>query len=195
MLTLSRFQEIKNLYGGVASWAIWGTPKKGTSDTSDLSPFGDSEIGLTLPKLHTRIILVALNISGPLDRPLSNFHGGSRDFMLRDAVAGTMFEGAYMTDLIKNYEDKNAASVVKFFRANKSEFDQHVKFFLEELEFVGATKKSVLVALGGDAYQLLSSANLSFEVEKLSHYSARTLGKERYRNEVSALASSIGSAI
>ena len=189
-MNLQSFGKIKKLYGSVASWAVWRDVEN--SDTSDLSLFDEESINSILPKLHTRFVLVALNISGPLDKPLSNFHGGRRDFMLRDAIKDTVIEGSYMTDLIKDHEDKKASSVVSYFKNNKNAFDEHIRNFQIELDAVGATRDSVLVALGSDVHRLLVSASLPYRVERLTHYSARTIGKEAYRHEVERLIARVG---
>ena len=78
----SLFFEIKKTYGQVGSWALWSD--SGTSDTSDLTIFNTLENSNVLNILHTRVVFVALNISGPIDkcRPFGNFHGGKRDKFL-----------------------------------------------------------------------------------------------------------------
>ena len=103
--------------------AIWAA--SGGGDTSDVSIFDLRSDNVALRKLHTKYVL-ALNISGQII-PL-HFHGGPRDFMLRDALNGTPLEGAYLTDLLKNYEDKNSAAVVRHLK-NTDEFNLQIADF------------------------------------------------------------------
>lgn len=178
---LNHLNIIRAKYGGVASWALWSTTQN--SDTSDTSIFELSQSNSNLGRLHSNVVFVALNISGQIKIPFGNFHGGKRDFMLRDAVKDTPLEGAYMTDLIKNYEDKNATSVVRYFKGHPSEFEQHVINFLEEVRDVCTTKDPALIALGNGVFELLTKANIDLHVHKLTHYSA-TISKLKYRDEV-----------
>ena len=191
-MTLDKLSLIKSKYGGVASWAIWAD--SGSGDTSDVSIFDLRSDNVALRKLHTKYVLVALNISGQIKIPFGNFHGGPRDFMLRDALNGTPLEGAYLTDLLKNYEDKNSAAVVRHFKKNTHEFNLQIADFLEELIDVGANQRTTLIALGEGVYQLLQMASVNYKVEKLRHYSFPAHSKKSYRQEVRQLLTRLGVA-
>ena len=108
-MKINTFEILKKKYGRVASWAIWSASQ--SSDTSDISMFEGDSLVDSIKIMNTRFVFVGLNISGPIDvcRPFGNFHGGKRDFMLRDAIKDTVLEGAYMTDIIKLHPDKNHA--------------------------------------------------------------------------------------
>ena len=61
--------------------------------------------------INRNIILVGLNLSGrgTIDKPFSNFHNPkstSHDYKIRYATQETIFSGAYMTDIIKDYEEQ-----------------------------------------------------------------------------------------
>ena len=108
------FELIKSKYGLHASWAIWGeegnTPK---SNMDDLSFFEDNQI---LSKLNPNIVLVGLNfsVSGVVLKPFQNFHGqGGGAFKIRYALKHTAFWGAYMTDIIKDFPEKESHNVMK----------------------------------------------------------------------------------
>ena len=191
-MTLDKLNLIKSKYGGVASWAIWAA--SGSGDTSDVSIFDLRSDNVALRKLHTKYVLVALNISGQIKIPFGNFHGGPRDFMLRDALNGTPLEGAYLTDLLKNYEDKSSAAVVRHFKKNTDEFNLQIADFLEELIDVGANQRTTLIALGEGVYQLLQMASVNYKVEKLRHYSFPAHSKKSYRQEVRQLLTRLGVA-
>jgi len=171
-MDLITFENLKKEYGAVASWAIWADSTGG--DTSDLSIFEDSSLSDSIKIMHTKFIFVALNISKPIDanRPFGNFHGGRRDFMLRNAIKDTPLEGAYMTDIIKFHPDLHSSSVTKYFR-----------FFLEEIKAVGALDDTTLVALGNDAFTLLQSTGTNLKILKLTHYSKPSLSAIDYKKE------------
>ena len=188
----SLFFEIKKTYGQVGSWALWSDSD--TSDTSDLTIFNASENSNVLNTLHTRVIFVALNISGPIDkcRPFGNFHGGKRDFMLRDAIRGTPLEGGYMTDIIKFHPEINSSAVARFFSQHPNELNKHFANFRGELADIKATEETKIIALGNLAHDLVQQADLTNPLFKLTHYSSPTLGKARYKLEVQELISKLG---
>ena len=66
--------------------------------------------------------------------------------MLRDALNGTPLEGAYLTDLLKNYEDKTSTAVVRHLK-NTDEFNPQMADFLKELIEVGTDQRTTLIAL------------------------------------------------
>lgn len=187
-MELDHFVEIKSLYGAVASWALWAESDRG--DTSDLSIFDATPQNEKIKRLHSKFVFVALNISGPLRQPFSNFHGGKRDFMLRDALLGTVLEGAYITDLIKNYEDKSASSVVSHFKKNQDALSAHLRSFVQELDVIGANNETVLISLGNGVFDLLSDCSLPYRVRKMTHYAA-PVSKLAYRKEATDLLNSL----
>ena len=179
--------KIKKKYGQVGSWALWSDSK--TSDTSDLSIFDTDKNPTVLTKLHTRAVFVALNISGPIDksRPFGNFHGGKRDFMLRDAIKHTSLEGAYMTDIIKFHPEVRSTEVARFFKDNPDKLNHHFSYFREELRDIGSTPDSYIVALGKLTHALVRQANLPNPLLKLTHYASPTLEKARYKLQAQEL--------
>ena len=183
--------EIKKIYGQVGSWALWSD--SGTSDTSDLSIFNTSKNSNLLNILHTRVVFVALNISGPIDksRPFGNFHGGKRDFMLRDAIEGTPLKGGYMTDIIKFHPEINSSAVARFFSQHPNKLNEHFATFRRELDDIKATQETSIIALGNLAHDLIQQADLTNPLFKLTHYSSPTLGKTRYKLEVQELSSKL----
>jgi hypothetical protein len=181
------FSKIKKKYSQVGSWAIWA--EASNSDTSNIKIFDIKTNKDLLTTLHTRYIFVALNISSPIDkaRPFGNFHGGKRDFMLRDAVKGTPLWGAYMTDIIKFHPEVNSTAVLRYFNKNPQELKSHFDHFKQEITDLGTTENTQVIALGVLAYKLLLKAKLSNKLFKLTHYSSPTLSKLAYQQEVSSL--------
>jgi len=185
------FNKIKKKYSRVGSWAIWA--ESSSSDTSNIEIF-DTKINKGILKnLHSQYIFVALNISGPIiSRPFGNFHGGKRDFMLRDAIKGSPLVGSYMTDIIKFHPDVSSASVGRYFKQNPEALKQHFDYFKSEISDVGATDESQIIALGNLTYKFLIQASIKNKLFKLTHYSSPTLSKLAYKKEVSNLLGKLG---
>lgn len=182
-ITQEKFEHIKEKYGHYASWAVWS--EEGSTPKSNMCTaiFNDSEI---VDTLHTKYILVALNISRAIEIPLGNFHpnySAATDYKTRYALKGTPLWGSYMTDIIKDFEELASGKMMKYLKENP-EFEQsNVKTFLNELNFIGADNPT-LVAIGNDSYKILTrNLGSKFEVKKIPHY-ASYISKETFRNQV-----------
>jgi len=176
---IKKYEELKEKYGHVASWAIW--TNNSDANTSDLTALEDN-----LKKLHVRTIFVALNISGTesdYPKTFCNFHGGKRDFMLRDAIKNTALEGSYITDILKFFPETDSTKVKRYFKENSNELNAHIEYFLQEMKDVGANENTLLIALGDAAFEILQQAQIEFTIAKITHYSA-PISKIDYRNEV-----------
>ena len=172
------FNTIKQKYSSVCSFAIWNKqedkPKSNMNDTS--------VIFKNLSKLKTNFILVGLNISKKLDKPFSNFHcEKGNDYKIRYGIKGTIFEGAYMTDIIKDFEEKLSGKVMKYLRTNKDFEKKNVKLFEQELLDLQTTNP-IIIAFGGDTYKILKR-NLKYNIHKAYHYSAY-VSNEKFRNKI-----------
>ena len=110
MVAYETFQKIRNKYGYCASWALWAdegeTLKSNVGDLTILDPDENADL---LAQLKPEFILVGLNISRTLGvEPLANFHDSkpyATDYKIRYALKGTIFWGAYMTDIIKDFDE------------------------------------------------------------------------------------------
>ena len=185
MVSREKFEEIKENYGYWSSWALWAevgeTPK---SNVGDLSIFeGDA----FLNQLNPKFVLVGLNISrADIERPLANFHSPlskAKDYKIRYAVKGTPLWGAYMTDVIKDYDEVDSGKVKAYLRNNKQFELDNIIVLIKEIEDLGV-KNPILVALGDAAYDILSRNISNYKIVKIKHYS-HYLSKEKYREEVS----------
>lgn len=96
MYSTEEYNKLVSKYGSYASWAIWDY-----KDESDLSI-----ISKNVNQLHSKYILLGLNISHPLsNKPWLNFHGGSiHDRKLKYACNDTILRGSYITDIFKGIE-------------------------------------------------------------------------------------------
>lgn len=187
MISIEKYQEIKEKYGYYASWAVWAeegdTPKSNVGDLTVLDPINNNSL---LESLQENMVTVALNISrGAITTPYANFHdkrSEATDFKIRYAFKGTKLWGSYMTDLFKDYDEKSSSNVKTYIKNNPSFVIENVKFLQKELEDIGDVK--TLVAFGLDVYKYLQKYfKDSYEIVKIPHY-ANYFGKEKYREIV-----------
>jgi len=184
ILTNEKFLSIKSKYGYVSSWAIWANKTtKEKSNMDDISFFDD----IKDIKFNPNIILVGLNISEKIKRPFGNFHPvntSAHDYKIRYAVKDTMISGAYMTDIIKDFEEKVSNNLMKYLRDNPDFLKENINSFEDELKNIDS-KNPVLIAFGNDCYKILIN-NLKYPVYKVSHYSS-CISKEKLRDEFSEI--------
>ena len=183
-----KFEFIKSKYQYWSSWAVWAeegdSPKSNVGDLSILDPKGNPKI---LEILNPNIVLVALNVSrGDITQPFANFHDSrpeATDFKIRYATKNTILWGAYMTDIIKDFEEKVSGKVRSFLKDNRDFEKENIDFFLNELSEVGAINPT-LIAFGNDAFDILKrNLKEEFNILKIPHYAVYT-GKEKYREQV-----------
>ena len=175
----------------MSSWAIWKERKpteKAKSRMGDISFFDNPSIEL-LKTLRPNIVLVALNISRKFDRPFGNFHpdySTAQDYKTRYALQGTPLWGAYMTDIIKNFEQKVSGKLMSFLRKNPDFTEENITSFKQELCDIGALNPT-LIALGKDSYDILNKyLKDEFRIFRVTHYSA-PIRKEDLREEFLAI--------
>ncbi len=130
-----------------SSWAIWG------KTTSDLTVF-DVE-NEPWERLRSDVFIMGGN-TGKLDKGkltrFQNFHaeGHSPDGRLRTAVTGTLLEGAFLSDVVKDYPTADSGPLLKAIGAGDVDITKHVVGPLqEELRLLNSPEKLVLVLLGG----------------------------------------------
>ena len=131
--------------------------------------------------------MVGLNISSvDIETPFANFHSPrhqAMDFKIRYALRDSPYWGGYMTDIIKDFEQKISGKVISYLRRNKSFEKENVQTFRQELIDIGATDPT-LIAFGNITYDILER-NLKdeFKILKVPHYANYT-NKEKYREQV-----------
>ena len=186
MITREKFDSIKEKYGRVASWAIWAhedkEPKSNMGDLTVLDPEINKNL---LSELNPNVVLVALNFSENVDhKPFENFHAGGKfqDYKTRYAIRDSPAWGGYMTDIIKDYSEKESGELVKYLKTNKAFEQSNVESFRQELRDIGV-EKPTLVAFGNAVYDILKRNLPEFEIVKITHY-AHFVSKEKYREEV-----------
>jgi len=188
MITREKFNLIKDKYAFCSSWAIWadedGKPKSNVGDLTVLDPDINKDL---LGQLNTEVVLVGLNISrGDIKYPFANFHDSrsvATDFKIRFALRDSPVWGGYMTDIIKDFEQKISGKVISYLKNNKSFEEENVQVFRQELVDIGAKNPS-LIAFGNDSYRILNRyLKDEFRILKIPHYANYT-GKEKYREQV-----------
>ncbi len=124
MIDSKKFEFIKKKYGHYASWAIWAEagekPKSNMGDLTILDPKINKNLFL---QLKPNVVLVGLNISrGIIKVPFANFHdkrSKATDYKIRYALRDSPFWGGYMTDIIKDFNQKSSGKVISYLKANK----------------------------------------------------------------------------
>ena len=187
MISLNTFQRIKTNYGHYASWAVWAqegaTPK---SNIDDLTVLDVNSAPRLLHTLHSNFIFLGLNVSRPIGRPLGNFHDPrpmATDFKIRYALKDTPFWGAYMTDIIKDFEEKASGEMMKYLTSDPSFEKENIQILRSEISDL-KSKNPILVAFGRDA-EVIAKRNLGedFKICHIPHY-ANYISKESYRDQV-----------
>ena len=190
-ITKEQFKKIKSKYQYLSSWAIWAnegeTPKSNVGDLSVLDPQKNKNL---LEQLNTEVVFVALNISrGDIIIPFGNFHDSkpeATDFKIRFAFKDTPYWGGYMTDIIKDFEEKISGKVKTFLSNNKDFEKQNVDYFIKELEYIGSINPT-LVAFGNEVHNILMRhLEGKYEIIKVPHY-ANYINKEKYRDQVRSI--------
>ena len=191
MLSQEKFEFIKKKYGHYASWAVWADfGDKPKDNMGYLSIFDIHTNPNLLEQLQPNVILCGLNISrGVIEFPLANFHDvrpEAMDFKIRFALKGSPFWGAYMTDIIKDFEQKISGKVISYLKNDKSFEKQNIKVFREEINDLGIDSPTI-IAFGRDAYSILNrNFKKEFKIIKIPHYS-HFISKENYRKEVKSI--------
>ena len=186
MIDIQQFENIKQKHSSYASWAVWtnASEKKPKSNMDNLSAFDDAHV---LSLLRNDVVMVGLNFSVLRDarKPFFNFHGkGGGAFKIRYAFKNSPYYGAYMTDIIKDYEEVDAKKMMQRLKAHPEVVASNVDIFREELRDLRATAP-IILAFGNDTYKLLLKLDKSEyrKLIKLTHYS-HWISKESYKEAV-----------
>lgn len=136
MYSAEEYDSLKLKYGGFSSWALWDENK----------PHDTSIIDNNFHELHSRYVLVGLNISRVLDLPpWSNFHDNTHARKLRYACNRTLLRGSYITDLFKDLPEASSGKVKQLITSEV--VSKNVSFFIEEMKWDGDLALRQLVTL------------------------------------------------
>lgn len=187
-MDLIQYKRICEKYGETSSWAIWSkidSSKNATYGVGDVSMFDENKI---VNKLKKNVVFVGLNISQKIEGTFANFHSGStkaKDYKIRYAIQGTCLEGGYMTDIIKDFEQKVCGKVRTYVNKNKDFLQENITKFETELKDIGSNDP-IIIAFGNDAYNILKKNIKSKKIFKVTHYS-HFINKENYKKKVEEL--------
>lgn len=190
MITKETFDRIKREYGHYASWALWAeqgdTPK---SNIDDLSVFDDKKNSTLNESLKSDFIFLGLNISRAIERPLGNFHDPrpmATDYKIRYALQDTTYWGGYMTDIIKDFEEKASGKVMKYLKTDPTFEKENIEILKTEIDLLGCDDP-LIIAFGRNA-DIILRRNLGneFRTCRVPHYANYT-SKEKYRDQVLAI--------
>jgi hypothetical protein len=134
-------------------------------------------------KLKPSIVFVGLNPSGDISQKPTwyNFHGNQD---LREVIAGTQYEGAYITDLIKT-PAPDAAALYNGMDAGQriALHDKSIAAFIEELKALQTPIIKEMILFGREVERIIRryrdrlQAELSIkQCREITHYS-RTAGR------------------
>ncbi len=184
------YLEIVKKYGDFASWAIWqDVGLKPKSNVGDLTIFDHIKNPGLLGQLRPDIVMVGLNISRRIELTFGNFHDSrpqSQDYKIRYAFKDTKFSGAYMTDIIKDFEQKMSGTVLKYIKSNKDFERQNILSFEQELTDL-KSKDPLIIAFGNESFAILDRHfRGKFKIIKVPHYS-KHISKEDYRTEIESI--------
>ena len=188
MITKDHFIEIEKKYGEFASWAVWANEDvKPISNIGDMSIFDLNKNPSLLETLNPNIIMVALNFSRTIEKKaFINFHDNrpqGQDYKIRYAFRDTEFYGAYMTDIIKDFEEKISGNVLQYLKNNKEFELMNVKLFEQEIADLKCSDPFI-IAFGNIAFDILNKHFVQkYRIKKVMHYSQQ-ISKENYRATV-----------
>jgi hypothetical protein len=173
-MNLTEYEKIKKKYGSMSSWAIWSEQGENIKSNMEDISFFENPTTTTLNTLNPNIILVGLNISKHIPKLFNNFHpnySSAQDYKTRYALKNTMFWGSYMTDIIKDFEEKVAGNLMKYLSKNKKFEKENIINFEQELIDIGSNSP-IIIAFGNDSYKILKRNFTQYNIYKVSHYSA-----------------------
>lgn len=129
-----------------ASWAIWG------DKVDDLSVFDIA--GRPWERLRSDVLILGGNTGlvgdGEMKR-CGNFHtaGHSPDGKLRNSLRGTPLEGAFLSDVVKDYPTKDSGPLKRDIKNGAFDIRAHVVDpLLDELELLGSPDEVIVLLLG-----------------------------------------------
>jgi hypothetical protein len=168
--TMLEYQNLKEKYGNISSWAIWDE-----NDHKDTLIIGEN-IGL----LNSRYVGIGLNISNPVAE-WSNFRG-THCRKLQQTFNKGRLRGFYLTDILKNIVESNSSIIEQKIKSKEIEIEKHIEFFIQEMKDVKITEETKFLIFGNLAYELFNKYLKAIyphnQVIKLKHYSARGTDKE-----------------
>lgn len=190
MLEKEQYSEIARKYGHYASWALWAdVGEKPKSNIGDISMFDLNNNPNILEQLNPNVIMCGLNISRKIENTFGNFHDGrpeAQDYKIRYAFKNTKYYGAYMTDIIKDFEQVVSGTVITYLKKNSDFEKQNIAVFEQELRDLKSLNP-LIIAFGNHSFSILEKYfKERYQIVKVPHYSMQ-ISKEDYKALVDKL--------
>ncbi|MEP7195287.1 MAG: hypothetical protein ABI851_02135 [Saprospiraceae bacterium] len=191
MIERDHYLEIAEKYGHHSSWAIWAdVGDKPKSNINDMRIFDFEHNPTLLMQLNPNIVMVGLNFSRKIENQLFvNFHDRNphaQDYKIRHAFKGTAYYGAYMTDIIKDFEQLISGEVVSYLKTNKYFEEKNINLFKQELKDLKVDAPLIL-AFGSATNDILTKYfGKEYKILKIPHYSMH-INKEIYKELVASI--------
>lgn len=188
MILKKHYIKIAKKYGEFASWAVWADQgEKPKSNIGDISIFNLENNPKILEVLNPNVVMVGLNFSRKIEKvTFVNFHDQlpkGQDYKIRFAFKDTPYYGAYMTDIIKDFEEKISGNVLSFLKKNKDFELNNLRLFEKEIEDLRSSNP-LIIAFGNITYNILiKHFKNKYNIVRIPHYS-NYISKEDYRIEV-----------
>ena len=188
MITKGHYKDIENKYGEFASWAIWTNEDiKPKSNIGDMSIFDLDKNPNLLKMLNPNVIMVALNFSRTIEKKaFVNFHDKrpqGQDYKIRYAFRDTEFYGAYMTDIIKDFEEKVSGNVLQYLKDHREFELMNVNLFEQEIADLKCSDP-LIIAFGNITFDIINRHfGQKYRIKKVMHYSQQ-ISKEDYKTKV-----------
>ena len=84
-----------------------------------------------------------------------------------------------MTDLIKNYKEKDSSKLMQFVNKNNDFLKENINILKQELVDLNVSNK-LIITLGKDVHKLMQSDFSNYNFLNVPHY-ANYMSKEKYR--------------
>ena len=186
------YDELEKQYRANSSLVLWENTDDWKTKDDSIKDTTSVVNALKADTYNKDFIFVALNPATDPEENTpswSNFHSGesgSKDHMLRYALHGTRYWGAFITDLLYDIPGRESKDVLTEYN-KKTDEEKHG--YIERIRKIRNTinKTAIIIAIGSDAYELLKERLDDKEQEclkKITHFSFRYLSIECYRSVV-----------
>jgi hypothetical protein len=136
------YLEKMGKWSQIGSWAIWN--EQDYKDTSIIIH--------SAGKLRNDIVIVGLNVSKEINEDWQNFHAGKNDLKLKQLFNNSSYEGAYMTDIIKEKVEVKSNNLMK--SLTNEILQANILKFRNEMADLGADDSTLFILLGKDVEKL-----------------------------------------
>ena len=170
MISNSIYNIMKRKYAKVSSWAIW-----------DENDYTDTNIiERSLSELNPSNIFIGLNASIDASngywRAFHYRHRGGSDYKLMQSYNNSVYRGAYMTDIFKDFIEPDSKKVLRVLREKPALAEPHIDNFINEIRNLGVERPNIFV-FGEIVWKIFNDypqlSNLN--VKKLRHFAARNV--------------------